>query len=305
MTAARLPTRGLAAAAAAFTIWGLFPVYLHPLSGVPALQVIAHRVAWSCLFLMTWLLLRGQLGVLSVTLARPALLARLTVTALLISSNWLVYVWSVTHSHIVDTSLGYYINPLVNVVLGVIVLRERLNRAQWFAVGLAALAVLYLALLAGRPPWIAGTLAVSFSLYGLLRKVISVDALPGLTTETLLLMPLAVAYLLWCQWVGSGALTTQGPGIAALLIGSGLITAIPLFLFAYGARALPYSTVGVLQYIAPTLQLLCGVVFFHERFGPALAAGFVLIWVALLIYAADGLWRARSAARAAARTAAA
>jgi chloramphenicol-sensitive protein RarD len=300
MTAARLSPRGLAAGAAAFTIWGLFPVYFHALSAVPALQVIAHRIAWSSLFLLAWMLLRGQLGLLSVTFTRPALLARLALTALLVSGNWLVYVWSVTHNHIVDTSLGYYINPLVNVVLGVIVLHERLNRAQWTAIGLAALAVLYLALLTGRPPWIAGTLAVSFSLYGFVRKIISVDALPGLTTETLLLMPLAVGYLGWCKWAGSGALTTAGPAIAALLIGSGLITAIPLFLFAYGARALPYSTVGVLQYIAPSLQLLCGVLLFHESFAPALAAGFVLIWVALSIYAVDGLWRARSAARAAA-----
>ena len=299
MTGARLSPRGLAAGAAAFTIWGLFPVYLHPLRGVPALQVIAHRITWSCLFLVAWLLLRGELGDLRATLARPALLARLALTATLISINWLVYVWAVTHSHVVDTSLGYYINPLVNVLLGVIVLRERLNRAQWTAIGLAALAVLYLALLAGRPPWIAGTLAVSFSLYGFVRKVISVEALPGLTTETLLLMPLAAGYLAWCQWAGSGALTTQGAGVAALLIGSGLITAIPLFLFAYGARLLPYSTVGVLQYIAPSLQLLCGVVLYRESFGPARAAGFALIWAALLIYAVDGLWRARSAARAA------
>ena len=302
MTAARLSPRGLAAGAAAFTIWGLFPVYLHPLRGVPALQVIAHRITWSCLFLVAWLLLRGELGDLRATLARPALLARLALTATLISINWLVYVWAVTHSHVVDTSLGYYINPLVNVLLGVIVLRERLNRAQWTAIGLAALAVLYLALLAGRPPWIAGTLAVSFSLYGFVRKVISVEALPGLTTETLLLMPLAAGYLAWCQWAGSGALTTQGAGVAALLIGSGLITAIPLFLFAYGARLLPYSTVGVLQYIAPSLQLLCGVVLYRESFGPARAAGFALIWAALLIYAVDGLWRARGAARAAAGT---
>ena len=302
MTAARLSPRGLAAGAAAFTIWGLFPVYLYPLRGVPALQVIAHRIIWSCLFLVAWLLLRGELGDLRATLARPALLARLALTATLISINWLVYVWAVTHSHVVDTSLGYYINPLVNVLLGVIVLRERLNRAQWTAIGLAALAVLYLALLAGRPPWIAGTLAVSFSLYGFVRKVISVEALPGLTTETLLLMPLAAGYLAWCQWAGSGALTTQGAGVAALLIGSGLITAIPLFLFAYGARLLPYSTVGVLQYIAPSLQLLCGVVLYRESFGPARAAGFALIWAALLIYAVDGLWRARGAARPAAGT---
>jgi chloramphenicol-sensitive protein RarD len=302
MTAARLSPRGLAAGATAFTLWGLFPVYFHALNAVPALQVIAHRIAWSALFLVAWMFVRGQLGCLSVTLTRPALLARLALTALLISGNWLVYVWSVMHNHIVDTSLGYYINPLVNVLLGVIVLRERLNRAQWTAVGLAAVAVLYLALLARRPPWIAGTLALSFSLYGFVRKIISVDALPGLTTETLLLLPLAVGYLGWCQWAGSGALTTSGSMVAALLIGSGLITAVPLFLFAYGARALPYSTVGVLQYIAPSLQLLCGVLLFHESFGRAMAAGFTLLWVALLIYAADGLWRARSAARAAAGT---
>src|SRR6516165_10312794 len=213
MTAARLSPRGLAAGAAAFTIWGLFPVYLHPLSGVPAIQVIAHRVTWSCLFLLGWMLLRGELGRLTATLSRPPLLGRLAVTALLISCNWLVYVWGVTHGHIVDASLGYYINPLVNVLLGVLVLHERLNRAQWIAIGLAALAVLYLALLAGRPPWIALTLAVSFSLYGFVRKVISVEALPGLTTETLPLLPLAAGYLGWCQWAGRGAFTTAGPAI--------------------------------------------------------------------------------------------
>jgi len=298
MTAARLSPRGLAAGAAAFTIWGLFPVYLHPLSSVPAIQIIAHRITWSCLFILLWMSARGELGRLSATLARPALLARLTLTALLISCNWLVYVWSVTHGHIVDTSLGYYINPLVNVILGVLVLHERLNRAQSVAIVLAALAVAYLAVLAGRPPWIAGTLAISFSLYGLLRKLISVDALPGLATETLLLMPLAAAYLLWCEATGSGALTRAGAGIAALLLSSGLVTAVPLFLFAYAARLLPYSTVGVLQYIGPSLQLLCGVLFFHESFGPARAAGFALLWLALLIYAADGVWRARLAARA-------
>ena len=299
-TPARLSPRGLAAATAAFAIWGLFPVYLHPLHEVPAIQVIAHRITWSCVFILVWLSVRGELSRLTSTLGKPQLVAPLTVTALLISCNWLVYVWSVTHEHIVDTSLGYYINPLMNVVLGVLVLHERLNRAQWVAVSLAAAAVLYLAVLAGRPPWIALALAVSFSLYGLLRKVISVDALPGLATETLLLLPLALGYLAWCQANGSGALTHSGPGIAALLIGSGLVTAIPLFLFAYGARALPYSTLGVLQYIAPSLQLVCGVYLFHESFGPARVAGFTLIWLALLIYAADGLLRAHGARRAAA-----
>ena len=301
MSAARLSPRGLAAASAAFTIWGLFPVYLHPLSGVPAIQIIAHRVAWSCLFLLGWMLLRGELGRLTRVLTSPQLLVRLALSATLISCNWLVYVWSVTHAHIVDSSLGYYINPLVNVLLGVLVLHERPNPVQWSAIALAALAVLYLTVLAGRPPWIALSLAFSFSLYGLVRKVISVDALPGLATETLLLTPLAVGYLAWCEAGGTGALTTAGPVIAALLIGSGVVTAVPLVLFAYGARALPYSTVGVLQYIGPSLQLACGVLFYGETFGPARAAGFALLWAGLLLYAGDGLWRARRVARAAAR----
>jgi chloramphenicol-sensitive protein RarD len=297
MAAARLSPRGLAAGTAAFTIWGLFPVYLHPLSQVAATQVIAHRVTWSCVFLLGWMLVRGELGRLGATLGRPRLVAGLAASATLITCNWLVYVWSVTHAHIVDTSLGYYINPLVNVLLGVLVLHERPNPVQWSAIALAAVAVLYLTLSAGRPPWISFALASSFSLYGLVRKVISVEALPGLATETLLLLPLAAGYLIWCQAVGSGALTGSGAAVATLLVGSGIVTAVPLFLFAYSARLLPYSTVGVLQYIAPSLQLLCGVLFYHESFGPGRAAGFALVWVALLLYAADGLWRAQRAAR--------
>jgi chloramphenicol-sensitive protein RarD len=283
------------AGAGAFMIWGVFPVYLHPLREVPALQVIAHRISWSCLFILAWMLWRGELGGLATIFTRRALLARLLLSALLISTNWLVYVWAVSHGHIVETSLGYYISPLMNVVLGIFVLRERLNPVQWFAIALAALAVVYITLEAGRPPWIAFALAVSFSLYGLVRKVISVEALPGLATETILLIPLAAAYLIWCEASGSGALTRSGAEVAALLVGSGLVTAVPLFLFAYAARLLPYSTVGVLQYIGPSLQLACGVLLFHERFDGARAVGFVLIWLALAIYAADGVLRSRTA----------
>jgi chloramphenicol-sensitive protein RarD len=302
MTAARLSPRGLAAGSAAFLIWGLFPVYLHPLSAVPAVQIIAHRVAWSCLFLMIVLVARGELGRLSGTLVRPRLLAGLAASALLISCNWLVYVWSVTHQHIVESSLGYYINPLVNVLLGVLVLRERPNALQWTAIALAAAAVVYLAVEAGRPPWIAFALALSFSLYGFVRKVISVDALPGLAIETLLLLPLALGYLAWCETAGVAAFGHTGTATTALLIGSGIVTAVPLFLFAYGARLLPYSTVGVLQYIGPSLQLACGVLFFGESFGAQRAAGFALLWAALVLYAGDGLWRAHAAARRSART---
>ncbi|HXZ58852.1 MAG TPA: EamA family transporter RarD [Steroidobacteraceae bacterium] len=301
MSSERLSPRGLAVGAAAFTIWGLFPAYLHPLSGVPAPEIIAHRIIWSCLFLLIVMLLRAELGRLTLAFGKPRLLAGLATSAFLISCNWLVYVWSVTHHYIVESSLGYYINPLVNVLLGVLVLRERPNAVQWSAIALASLAVLYLALQAGRPPWIAFALALSFSLYGFVRKVISVDALPGLATETLLLLPLALGYLAWCEVTGIAAFGRAGPAITALLIGSGVVTAVPLFLFAYAARRLPYSTVGVLQYIGPSLQLACGVLFYDESFGRARAAGFALLWAALVIYAADGLWRARRAARGARR----
>jgi chloramphenicol-sensitive protein RarD len=301
MTHARLSPRGLAACATAFTLWGLFPAYLHPLSGVPPLEIVAHRIVWSCLFLLGVLLLRAELGGLTTTLGQPRLLAGLASSAFLITCNWLVYVWSVTHGHIVESSLGYYINPLVNVLLGVLVLRERPSGAQWSAIALAALAVLYLAVQAGRPPWIAFALALSFSLYGFVRKIISVDALPGLATETLLLLPLAFGYLAWREMSGVATFGHTGFALASLLIGSGIVTAVPLFLFAYGARRLPYSTVGVLQYIGPTLQLACGVIFYHESFEPARAAGFALLWAALILYAAEGVWRARLLARRAAR----
>jgi len=292
-SATHASAKGLAAAAAAFMLWGLLPVYLKPLHEVAAIQVIAHRVVWSCLFILGWMLARGELGELRSTLSNPAMLWRLALTALLVSTNWLAYVWGVANGHVVETSLGYFINPLVNVLLGVVVLRERLNRAQWTAVALAAIAVVYLTLITGRPPWIALTLAATFSLYGLLRKVISVAALPGLATETLLLMPFGAAYLLWCGATGAGVFGSASPGLDALLIASGPVTAVPLFLFAYGARLIPYSTVGLLQYIAPSLQLMCGVFLYHEPFERLRAVGFALTWLALLIYAGDGLWRAR------------
>lgn len=207
--------------------------------------------------------------------------------------------WGATHGHIVETSLGYYINPLVNVVLGIFFLHERLNRVQWISVSMATVAVVYLTVLAGRPPWIAMTLALSFSLYGLMRKVMSVDALPGLATETALLMPVAVGFLLWSEYNGTGALGHSSALVNFLLVAAGIVTALPLFLFAYAARLLPYSTVGVLQYIGPSLQLLSGVVLFHESFTGARAAGFAVIWLALLLYAADGIRTARLNAAAA------
>jgi len=284
---------GFAAAVSAFLIWGLFPLYLKPLSGVPAMQILAHRIVWCCLLVFAWLALRGELPAVRRALADPGTRVRLVASAALISVNWLVYVWAVTNGQVVEASLGYFINPLLNVVLGVLVLKERLNRAQWIAVTLAALGVAYLTAFAGRPPWIALVLAASFATYGLIRKMVAVESVPGLATETLLLVPFALGWLLWCEAQGSGTLGHASAGVNALLVGSGLATALPLALFAYGARLIPYSTLGILQYVGPTLQFLIGVLVFHEPFPRARAVGFVLIWAALAFYAADSLWRSR------------
>jgi len=294
-TSATISGSGLAAAAGAFAIWGLFPLYLRALQVVPALQIVAHRVAWACLFVFAWIAVRGELAGLRPVLASRALLLRLAAAAMLISINWLAYVWGVSSGRVVETSLGYFINPLVNVLLGVAVLSERLNRVQWVSVALAAGGVIYLTVTAGHPPWIALTLAFSFGTYGLIRKTAPVDALPGLAIETALLAPLAAGYLVWCAMRGDGAMGSQGGLVDALLVGSGVVTALPLFLFAYGARRLPYSMVGVLQYIGPSLQLLCALLVFGEPFGRDRAVGFALIWSALLVYAGDGLIRSRAA----------
>jgi len=240
-----------------------------------------------------WLAWRGELASVRRALADPGTRLRLVASAALISVNWLVYVWAVTNGQVVEASLGYFINPLLNVVLGVLVLKERLNRAQWIAVALAAIGVAYLTAFAGRPPWIALVLAASFATYGLIRKVVAVESVPGLATETLLLLPFALGWLLWCEAQGSGALGHASAGVNALLVGSGLATALPLALFAFGARLIPYSTLGILQYVGPTLQFLIGVFVFHEAFPRARAIGFVLIWTALAVYAADSLWRSR------------
>jgi chloramphenicol-sensitive protein RarD len=284
---------GLAAAIGAFTIWGVLPLYLKPLSALPALEIMSHRIVWCCLVVFVWLAVRGEAGDVRAALRDAQLRWRLGATAALISLNWLIYVWSVANGHVIDASLGYFINPLLNVVLGVLVLGERLNRAQKTAVALAAVGVLYLAVITGRPPWIALALATSFGLYGLIRKVTRVDAVAGLATETLLLAPRALAYRAWRDWQGAAALLHGPVHIDVLLIGSGLVTALPLALFAYGARRIPLSTVGLVQYIGPTLQFLLGVWVFHEGFDVQRGIGFVFIWTALAIYAGDGLWRNR------------
>ncbi|HWG31248.1 MAG TPA: EamA family transporter RarD [Steroidobacteraceae bacterium] len=291
--------RGLAAGLGAFIIWGLFPLYLKPLHAVGTLEVIAHRVTWSCVFIFIWMLLRGELRQVRATLANPALLWRLCLSAGLITVNWVVYVYAVANGHVVETSLGYFINPLLNVVLGLVFLRERLNPAQWISVGLASLAVLYMSVISGNPPWISLTLAVAFGLYGFVRKVIPVAALPGLAVETFLLLPVAAGYLLWLEMTGVGALGHSGGVVDAMLVAAGPITAVPLFLFAYGARLIPYSAMGLIQYLAPSLQLALGLAVFGETLERSRAVGLTLIWVGLAIYTADGIWRSRPKRRSA------
>jgi chloramphenicol-sensitive protein RarD len=288
--------RGVCAAAGAFVIWGLFPLYLFGLTSVSALQITAHRVVWSLVFILVWMGARSELKHIRDAATRPGVLIRLVASAILVSINWLAFVWGVNHDRVVEVSLGYFINPLVNVLLGIFVLSERLNRTQWVAVALAAFGVTWLTWEAGHLPWIALTLAASFGLYGLIRKTANVEALPGLAIEMVVLAPLAALYLLWCELNGIGSFGHSSSLIDWLLILSGIVTAVPLYLFAFGARRIPYSMVGVLQYIGPSLQLACGVLVFGEPFDLARASGFAFIWAALLVYAGDGLWRARAVA---------
>jgi chloramphenicol-sensitive protein RarD len=292
--AARKPSgEGFAAAIAAFVIWGLFPLYLIGLSSVSAMQITAHRITWSCVFVLAWLAVAGDLGKLRAAVMRDGVLIRLTASASFIAVNWLGFAWAVNNDHVIEVSLAYFMGPLLNVLLGIFVLSERLERMQWIAVGFAAAGVAYLTFIAGHTPWIALMVGSSFAIYGLIRKTVSIDALPGLAVETILLVPFAVGYLIWCEVQGIGALGHSSGRIDALLLLSGIVTSIPLFLFSYGARRVPYSTIGVLQFIAPTMQLAGGLIVFGEPFESARATGFVLIWIGLLIYAGDALWRAR------------
>jgi chloramphenicol-sensitive protein RarD len=260
---------------------------------VPALEIIAHRVVWCALFVVSYLLWRDGIGWLRVALAGPKVLLTLIASSILISINWGLYIWAVTHGHVVEASLGYFINPLVNVLIGVLLLHERLNRAQWASVALAAIGVLWLTVQHGGLPWIALTLAFSFAFYGLLRKQVAVESVPGLGIESLLLTAPALLFLFWREAQGLGQFGHAPLRIDLLLVVGGALTALPLIGFAYGARRIPYSLVGILQYLAPTLQLLAGVFVLHEAFPLSQLIGFSFIWAALGIYAGNSLYAMR------------
>lgn len=286
--------RGFAITAFTFTLWGLVPVYWHLLKAVPSQQIIAHRIIWSTVLVVAWLLLSNGVGWWKAIAAQPRALPTLALSSVAIAFNWGLYIWAINAGHVIETSLGYFINPLVSVVLGVVVLKERLRRLQWLAVGCAALGVAWLTLAAGTPPWIALGLACSFGLYGLLRKMISVDPVAGLGVESLYLFLPAIGFALWSEnGHGGGFFSGWGWRNDALLIFGGAVTALPLIGFAYGVKRIPLSLVGILQYIAPSIGLLLGVFFFREPFDTAKAVGFAAIWTGLLLFIGDGVWRSR------------
>ncbi|MBD9391654.1 EamA family transporter RarD [Acidovorax sp. ACV01] len=284
---------GILYAAMAYTAWGLFPLYFKQVADVPSLEVVMHRTLWSLVFVFGVLMVRRQWSWMGTVLRRPKVLAAFALSAMLLSGNWLTYVWAVQNEHVVDASLGYFILPLVNVALGFVFLHERPRPGQWLAVAVAAAGVLWLAVQAGRLPWIALVLALSFGFYGLLRKVAVLGALEGLALETLVLAPVAAILLGWWVWQGEGALVQGPPTTIGWLFLAGPMTAVPLLLFAAGARLIPMSTLGILQYISPSLQFALGVWLFHEPFQPTRLVGFVLIWAALLVYTLEGWWTRR------------
>jgi chloramphenicol-sensitive protein RarD len=297
MTSAPIDRRGLAAALAAYAMWGVFPLYWYLLKAVPALQIIAHRVLWCAVFVAGWLLLREGRGWWRRALSGPRVGRMLCASAVLISANWGVYIWAVTHGRVVEASLGYFINPLVSVLLGVLVLHERLARVQWLAVGLAALGVAWLTFVHGSLPWISLWLAATFAVYGVIRKLAAVDAMPGLAIESLVLTPFALAWLLYAEARGEGAFAHGDLARDLLLALGGALTALPLIGFAYGARRIPYTLVGLLQYLSPTLQLMIGVMLLGEAFTREQAIGFGCIWFALALYALHGWRSARASAK--------
>ena len=284
---------GIVYAALAYVAWGLFPLYFKQVAQVPSLEVVMHRTLWSLVFVFAVLAVRRQWAWMAAVLRQPRVLGAFALSAVLLSGNWLTYVWAVQNHHVVDASLGYFILPLVNVALGFAFLHERPRPGQWLAVAVAAAGVLWLTIQAGRLPWIALVLALSFGFYGLLRKVAVLGALEGLALETLVLAPVAAAVLGWWAWQGQGALLQADVPTLGWLLLAGPLTAVPLLLFAAGARLIPLATLGILQYISPSLQFALGVWFFHEPFQPARLAGFVLIWAALCVYTAEGWWAGR------------
>ena len=289
----------------AYVLWGMFPLFFKQLQAASAIEVVLHRMVWSLVFVLIVLAVLRRWNWLGDVRRSPALLGKFAVSALLLAGNWLSYVWAVNNGHVLDASLGYFILPLINVALGFVFLHERPRKAQWVAFALATSGVLWMAVQSGHVPWLALLIAMTFGFYGLMRKTATLGALEGMSLETMLLAPLAVVALLWAGPSGPGS---QWPAHDAhtwlFFLLSGPVTAIPLLLFAAGARRVPLSTMGFLQYITPSILALMGVFLYGETFAGPRAVGFVFIWVALALYTAEGLWAGRRAAAARAAAAA-
>ena len=276
--------KGILFGIGAYALWGFFPIYWKLLHPVPALQVIGHRIVWSFVVLIVYILVTGKWPRFRGDAFKLRTIGIYSIAGLLLSVNWLVYVWGVNAGFIVETSLGYFINPLLSVLLGVFFLKERLRLAQWFPVILASIGVIYLTFVYGRLPWIALLLALSFGFYGLAKKLAPLGSLFGLTLETGIVLPAALIYLAVMEAGGSGAFLHDGMSIDLLLIGAGIVTTIPLLMFASAAREIPLTMVGILQYIAPTLQFLIGVFLYNEPFDRFHLIGFGIVWAALIIF---------------------
>lgn len=285
--------RGTLYGAAAYACWGLFPLYWEHLAPAGAVEVLAHRVVWSLLVVAGLVAVGRRTHAVRAVVRDRGRLLKLSAAAVFIAVNWVTYIYGVTSGHVVETSLGYFVNPIVTVLLAVLVLGERLRPLQWTAVGAAMVAVIVLTIQGGHPPWIALVLAFSFGFYGLLKKTASVGAVEGLVVETAVLAPLAVVFLAVLQATGRGTAVNHGPGHLALLVGAGIVTAGPLLLFGAAATRVPLATLGVLQYLAPTIQFVIGITVFGEPLPLLRVVGFALVWFGLVLFTLDLLTERR------------
>ncbi|GAB6181841.1 EamA family transporter RarD [Desulfotomaculum defluvii] len=281
-------SHGILTVGGSYLLWGILPVYWKLVQSVPSHEILAHRFLWSFVFGLLLLLVIGKfrsfISELHHIVIHPKVLFTMFLASALISVNWFTYIWAVNHNHIIETSLGYYLNPLLSVLLGIIILKEKLSFWQMLSFFLAAIGVLNMALHSGAMPWIVITLASSFALYGLIKKMVNVSAITGITVETLLMTPFALLYLYYAHNNGVSSFGLDVPHISLLLMGAGVVTAVPLILFSSGAKHLPLSLVGFLQYISPTMALILGVYIYHEPFNSAHLLSFSIIWFALLIF---------------------
>jgi len=282
--------KGVAAAITAFLFWGILPIYWKQLGGVPALELVAHRLIWTSLLLAALLVLTGRLGVYRTEFRFSSHLLSHVVRGALLATNWFVFIWAVLHDQILAASLGYFLVPMFNVALGMIFLKERLNPVQLAAVAIAAVGVSFFAINGGDLPWIPLSIALTFGFYALLRKKATVGALGGAAIETVIVLPFAVALLVLFEINGDGTTLNAPASINLLLVGTGLITAIPLVLFGYGAKRITLASIGLYQYLAPTAKFALGLWVYHEPFTRIQMGGFILIWTALAIYSWNGLW---------------